>query len=72
MKSGIATYGHLCCANASMSVWQWDTSMHGKKAGTYFVACNNLPLAHMQGVNVSNMHIECIVDDFGNLVKATS
>jgi hypothetical protein len=72
MKPAVSNYGNLCFGNASMSVWQWDPWLRGKKDGAYFVICNNMPLASMQGVNPGSMHVECIVDDFGNLVRAAA
>lgn len=55
------------------SYWQWDDIVHGnsKQPYLYFVICKNLELAYMQGVPIGNAHIECFVDDFGNLVKAS-
>ena len=57
-------------ANDTIAVYQWDTVCFGKRSGNYFVVSKNLELARMQGVKPGSAHIECIVDDFGNLRKA--
>ena len=53
----------------SMSIYQWDTMMFKKNPANYFVLCINTELARMQGVEPIDVHVECIVDDFGNLVR---
>lgn len=44
----------------------------GKQVCNYFVVSRNVELAEMQGVKPGNLHIECFVDDFGNLVKVAA
>ena len=52
--------------NDSIYVYQWDKWC--ERIGHYFVVCRNLELARMQ--ETKQAHIDCIVDDFGNLVRA--
>lgn len=59
-------------SNKTICVYQWDAIQCGKHSGNYFVVSMNGELARMQGVKPGHMHIECLVDDMGNLVKATS
>ena len=58
--------------NRSITVWQWDAQISGKRVGNYFVIAANSELAEMQGVKPGHLHIECIVDDMGNLVRAAA
>jgi len=58
--------------NNSICVVQWDVSLSGRKVSNYYIVAANLDLAEMQGVKPGNVHIECIVDDFGRLVRAAA
>ena len=59
-------------SNKTICVYQWDKSCVGKLSGNYFVVSMNYELAYMQGVKPGCVHVECIVDDFGNLVRVAS
>lgn len=54
--------------NESISVLQWDSLLFKTSPARYFVIAQNHELADMQSVKPGNLHIECIVDDFGKLV----
>ena len=58
--------------NDEITVCQWDRHLSGKQVCNYFVVSRNVELAEMQGVKPGNLHIECFVDDFGNLVKVAA
>ena len=58
--------------NKSIYVWQWDNLVSGKNKANYYVVAANLELATMQQVVPGNTHVECIVDNFGNLVRAAA
>lgn len=49
------------------SVFRWANLLH--RDGMYGVICTNIELAHMQGVEPGCVHLDCVVDDFGNLVR---
>ena len=66
------TPGALFMYNKSIYVWQWDDLVSGKNKGNYFVVAGNHELAKMQQVIPGNCHVECIVDNFGNLVRAAA
>lgn len=53
----------------TIAVYQWDAICGGNLAN-YFVVAKNFELTQMQGVKPGNVHVECIVDDFGRLVRA--
>jgi hypothetical protein len=53
----------------TICVYQWDV-MCGNDPSHYMVVTKNIELARMQGVKPGCAHIECIVDDMGNLRKA--
>ena len=64
------TYNAMC--NGSISILQWNGQyLHGKNPANYYVIAQNPELAYMQGVR-GDIHIECIVDDFGRLVRTAS
>jgi hypothetical protein len=54
--------------NESIFVWQWDACFKVKNFENYYVVAMNAELERMQGAE--RIHVECIVDDFGNLVRA--
>ena len=48
--------------------YRWDKHLANKQ-GMWSVICHNNELAYMQGVTPGNVHIDCVVDDFGSLVR---
>jgi hypothetical protein len=52
----------------TLSMHRWDKYL-APIHGTWSVICQNNELAYMQGVQTGNVHLNCIVDDFGNLVR---
>lgn len=60
-------------SNDVMSICQWNQSaLSGKNPANYLIVCKNPTQAYMQGVEPGNVHVECIVDDLGNLVKVAA
>lgn len=52
-----------------VSVWQWHTLLHNKP-GRYYIIPTNSELATMLGGLW--IHFDCIVDDFGDLVRCAA
>lgn len=65
-KITTADYGYH---TPTFAVFQWHSHLF-KKPGNYFVVTNNTELSRLQGVKPGDSHVDCIVDDFGDLVRA--
>ena len=50
--------------------FRWDRNI-GSRIGTWFLVSFSLEFDRMRGL-ISEPHITCVVDDFGNLVKVPS
>lgn len=49
-------------------VHRWDQHLN-TRPGTYSIVAKNVDLAHMQGAPNGSVHMTCVVDDFGTLVR---
>ena len=52
----------------SYSMHRW-TKYLANKIGMWSLICKNNDLAYMQGADPGSVHPNCVVDDFGNLVR---
>lgn len=52
------------------TIQRWNDFTDKGREQQYMLVCRNMQFADMQEVAIGKVHVYCIVDDFGNLVKA--
>jgi hypothetical protein len=55
----------------SYSAFRWGQWLP-IRVGTWMLVCMNLEFDQMRGMKLDDVHITCVVDDFGNLVRVKS
>lgn len=54
---------------AGYGAYRWDKTLYSRP-GTWFLVSLNYEFDYLRGVK--SLHVTCVVDDFGNLVKVAS